>query len=44
VNRVKRAAEQRNTTRMMLCSGAMRLRSGQCASQEVTVVDFLTNS
>ena len=43
VNRVERTAEQRDATRMMLCGGAMRLRGGQCASREVTVVNFLTN-
>ncbi len=43
VNRVEGTAEQRDTTRVMLCGGAMRLRGGQCASREVTVVNFLTN-
>jgi hypothetical protein len=43
VNRVERAAEQRDATRVMLCGGAMRLGGGQCASREVTVVNFLTN-
>ena len=43
VNRVEGAAEQRDTTRVMLCGGAMRLRGGQCASREVTMVNFLTN-
>ena len=44
VNWIEGAAEQRDTARMMLCGGAMRLRCRQCASQEVTVVNFLTNS
>jgi hypothetical protein len=44
VNRVKGAAEQRDTTRVMLCGSAMRLRGGQCASQKEPVVNFLTNS
>jgi hypothetical protein len=44
VNRVEGAAEQRDTTRMMLCGGAMRLRCRQCASQEESVLNFLTNS
>ena len=44
VNRVEGAAEQRNTTRMMLCGGAMRLRCRQRASQEEPMVNFLTNS
>jgi hypothetical protein len=43
VNRVKGAAEERDAARMMFGGGAMRLRGGQCASQEVTVADFLTN-
>jgi hypothetical protein len=44
VNRIEGAAEQRDTARMMLCGGAMRLRCRHCASPEVIVVDFLTNS
>jgi hypothetical protein len=43
VNGVERAAEQRDTTRVMLCGSAMRLRGGQCASQEEPMVNFLTN-
>src|SRR5580704_5582459 len=43
VNGIEGAAEQRDATRMMLCGGAMRLRGGQYPSQEVPVVDFLTN-
>ena len=43
VNRVKGTAEQRDTARVMFCSGAMRLRGGQCASREVTVLNVLTN-
>jgi hypothetical protein len=44
VNRVKGAAEERDATGVMFGGGALRLRSGQYASQEVTVTDFLTNS
>ena len=44
MNRVKGAAEQGDTARVMLCGGAMRLRDGQCASQEERRFDFLTNS
>jgi hypothetical protein len=43
VNRVEGTTEQRDTTRVMLGGGAMRLRGGQCASQEVTVFNVLTN-
>ena len=43
VNRIEGAAKQRDATRVMLCGGAMRLGGGQCASREVTVVNFLTN-
>jgi hypothetical protein len=44
VNRVEGAAEERDTTRVVLCGGAMRLRSGQYASEEEDEVNFLTNS
>jgi hypothetical protein len=44
VNGVEGAAEQCDTTRMMFCGGAMRLRGGQCASREVTAVNSVTNS
>lgn len=43
VNRVEGTAKQGDTSRMMLGGGAMRQRSGQCASVEETVVNFLTN-
>jgi hypothetical protein len=42
VNWVEGASEQRDTTRVMLGGSAMRLRSGQCAPQEM-MVNFLTN-
>jgi hypothetical protein len=41
---IEGAAKQRDTTREMLCGGAMRLRCSQCVSQEVPVANFLTNS
>ena len=44
VNGIEGAAEQRDTTRVMFCGGAMRLRSGQCASEEEDEINFLTNS
>ena len=44
VDGIEGTAEQRDTTRMMFCGSAMRLRCGQCASQEEPVVNFLTNS
>lgn len=44
VNRIEGAAEQRDATRVMLCGDAMRLRCGQCASEEEAKVNFLTNS
>ena len=43
VDGVEGAAEQCDTTRVVFCGGALRLRGGQYASQEVTVVNFLTN-
>ena len=33
---VKRTAEERDAARMMFCSGALRLRGGQCASPRVS--------
>jgi hypothetical protein len=44
VNGIEGSAKQRDTARMMLCGGAMRLRCRQCVSQEVPVTNFLTNS
>jgi hypothetical protein len=44
VNWIERAPEQRDATRVVPGGGAMRLRGGQCASQEVTVANFLTNA
>lgn len=44
VNWVEGTAEQRDTTRVMFCGGAMRLRCGQCASEGEDDVNFLTNS
>ena len=40
VNRIEGAAEKRDTARVMLCGGAMRLRGGQYASQEETVIQY----
>jgi hypothetical protein len=42
VNRIKGPAEERNTARMMLSGGAMRLRCRQCASQGLILSNFLT--
>ena len=44
MNRIEGAAEERDAARVVLSGGAMRLRGGQYASQEVTGMDFLTIS
>src|SRR6266704_4349469 len=43
VDGIKRAAEQRDAARMMFRSGAVRLRCRQCASQGLSLSDFLMN-
>ena len=43
MNGIKRTAKKRDTARMMFCGGAVRLRSGQCASQEPSGWNFLMN-
>jgi hypothetical protein len=43
VNRIERAAEERNATRMMFCGGTVRLRGRQYASLDVSTEDFLMN-
>jgi len=42
VNRVEGSAKERDTARMMLSGGAMRLRGRQCAPQELILSNFLT--
>jgi hypothetical protein len=41
---IERTAKERDTSRLVFCGGAVRLRGGQCASQELANLDFLMNS
>jgi hypothetical protein len=40
MNRIERASKQRDTARMVFCGGALRLRGGQYASQELMTCIF----
>src|SRR5437588_2010303 len=44
VDGIERAAEQRDAARVMFRGGAVRLRCRQCASQGVSLPNFLMNS
>src|SRR6266481_7827798 len=40
MNRIERASKQCDTARMVFCGGALRLRGGQCVSQELMTCIF----
>ena len=41
---IEGTAKKRNAARLVFCGGSVRLRYRQCASQEVSISDFLMNS